>query len=168
MSKEKRFIKVYNDNVEKIYRFVYLKVDSREEAQDLTSETFLKTWRHLNQGESEIKNIQAFLFKTARNLVIDFYRQKPKREIPMEKEIITIIDDKNRGNLTQFATLGPEIEEIKKSLTEIRKDYADIVIWHYLDELSIKEISEILDKSKGAIRVMLSRALKDLREKLEK
>ena len=59
-----------------------------------------------------------------------------------------------------------EMEPVKKALQEIKDDYAEVVIWHYLDELTVPEISDILDKSEGAVRVMLSRALEKVREVL--
>jgi len=47
------------------------------------------------------------------------------------------------------------------------ENYQNIIIWHYLNDLSIKEISKINNQSEGAVRVMLSRALKELKEIIE-
>ncbi len=169
---KENFAKIYNDYIDKIYRFIFLKVNSQEEAQDLTSETFLKVWRQFDNPQptsQSIENIQAFLYKTAGNLVIDFYRQKPKREIPLENSKIEFIEQKSANQFSpSFAIqeVSPEMEEIQKGLKNIKKGYSDVIILRYLNDLSVPEISQILDKSQGAVRVMLSRALKDLKNNL--
>lgn len=170
-SKRKIFSKIYDKYVDKIYRFVFLKVSSQEIAQDLTSETFLRGWRafekSINQKigtKSQIKNPQAFLYKIARNLVIDYYRERDRASIVSieDKEII------DPGlNSEEKAFLDSDLRLISQSLAELKDDYQDIIIWHYVDGLSFREIAKILTKSEGSIRVMTHRALKDLREKIE-
>ena len=84
--KRKIFSKIYDKYVERIYRFVFLKVSSREVAEDLTAETFLKAWEvyrkpQFSNPASQIENPQAFLYKIAKNLIIDHYRQKSRFKI---------------------------------------------------------------------------------------
>ncbi|PIU15604.1 RNA polymerase subunit sigma-70, partial [bacterium (Candidatus Gribaldobacteria) CG08_land_8_20_14_0_20_39_15] len=67
----KKFSKIYDQYINKIYRFIFLKVNSQEIAQDLTSETFLRGWESFKEKNEEIENIQAFLYRIARNLVTD-------------------------------------------------------------------------------------------------
>ena len=62
--------------------------------------------------------------------------------------------------------MDSDIEEVVEALKNIHDDYADLVIWHYLEDLSLPEISQINGKSEGANRVGLHRALKALREEL--
>lgn len=57
------FTKVYDLYVERIYRFIFFKVANPEDAQDLTSEVFLKTWQYINDGK-EVKNLNAFFIKS--------------------------------------------------------------------------------------------------------
>ena len=73
MEKEQRkFSKLYDAYVESIYRFIYIKVNSQEIAQDLTSEVFLKVWK--SYQKQDFRNPRAFLYTTARHTVIDYYR----------------------------------------------------------------------------------------------
>ena len=191
----KDFSKIYDKYINKIYRFVFLKVNSQEIAEDITSEVFLKAWKAFNDREplsskfllsqvsqgkncknrnngvqKQIKNPQAFLYQIARNLVIDYYRRKDKKTTVsidfQEQEYNKKIEDK-QNDLEGIVFLSLEIEQIKNGLSDIRQDYQDIIIWRYLDDLSVKEIAEIFNKSEQAIRVMLYRALKDLREQLK-
>ena len=69
------FGRIFDFYQEKIYRFVYLKVATGEDAEDITAETFLKAWQYIKEGK-KVQSLQAFLYQVARNLVVDFYRKK--------------------------------------------------------------------------------------------
>lgn len=159
----KQFSKIYDQYVDKIYRFIFLKVNSQETAEDLTSEVFMRGWNVFRQGE-DIKNIQAFLYKVARNLVIDCYREKARIRT-VSAESVLIADP--QINLEEEVKIGSDLEQVKFALSNINQDYQEVIVWRYLDQLSTSEIAKILDKSEGAVRVMLHRALKELRENME-
>jgi len=155
----KSFSKIYDKYINKIYRFVFLKVNSQEIAQDLTSETFLRGWESFKNGQT-IENPQAFLYKIARNLVIDHYREKGRRQI-VSADFTPIIDP--RTTLEEKIALNSDIEQVKVVLAGLKDDYQNIIIWRYLDDLPISDIAKMLDKSEEATRMLLSRALKSLR-----
>ena len=159
----KTFSKIYDRYIDKIYRFIFLKVSSQEIAQDLTSETFLKGWESFKNG-TKIENPQAYLYKTARNLVIDFYREKGKVQIVSADN--PLIPDP-APNLEEKAMLSSDLDQIRQALTELNDDYQNVIIWYYLDDLSISEISQMLGRTDDATRVLLHRALKTLKEKLK-
>ncbi len=161
--KKKLFSKIYDKYIKKIYRFVFFKVNSQEIAEDLTSETFSRTWASFKEKSEEIENIQAFLYKTARNLVTDYYRQKG-RSVVISANNPSVVDP--RQNLEERSLLNSDIEHIKKSLFTLKEDYQDVILWYYLDDLPISEISELLGRTKEATRVLLHRALKALRNQI--
>lgn len=157
------FSGIYDQYIEKIYRFIFLKVSSQAIAEDLTSETFLKGWEAFqNQSENEhkIENIQAFLYQIARNLVTDFYREKGKNQI-VSAENMRIIDPK--ANLEEKVEFNSDLEQIKAHLADLKEDYQEVIVLHYINDLSIKEIAKTIDKPEGTIRVMIHRGLKELR-----
>lgn len=158
------FIKLYDEHVAAIYRYVFLRVNSKEMAQDLTSEVFLKAWSFATANSQKIENPKAFFYRIARNLVIDFYRSKSKTEISLEEVRIQILDTDN--NPAEKISLSLEMASIQQAMSQIKDDYRDVIIWHYLDELTIPEIAGILGKTENATRVMLSRGLRQIREKV--
>src|SRR3972149_8302653 len=85
----------YNELVNQIFRFIYLKTSSKEIAEDLTQDCFLSTVKYLK--DKEVRNIKAFLFRTARNKVIDYYRIKNRiiysDELVLANEKISSRDD---------------------------------------------------------------------------
>lgn len=165
-NKHKEFSKIYDKHIDKIYRFVYLKVSSQEIAQDICSETFLRCWKRYRSTENIIENPQAFLYRIARNLIIDHYRQKGKVQIIPPEAISVPIIDPNQ-NIEEKAMLASDIDNIKIVLTKLNDNYQNVLIWRYVDDLSILEIANLLNKTEEAIRVLLYRALKSLREKLQ-
>jgi len=160
----KEFSKIYDKHIEKIFRFIYLKVSSKEIAQDLCSETFLKGWQAFKSQKEEIENIQAFLYRIARNLVIDHYRKKGRTHI-VSAEFIPIIDPKQ--GLEEKMAINSDIEQVKVALVNLKENYQNVIIWRYLDDLPIPEIAKIMDKSEEAARVMLHRALKALKNEFK-
>lgn len=158
----KTFSKIYDQNIDKIYRFVFLKVNSQEIAQDLTSETFLRGWEAFQKSQ-KIENPRAFLYKIARNLVIDHYREKGRVQV-VSAEDTKIIDP--HVDLEGKAALMSDVAQVKEVLAELKDDYQNAIIWRYLDDLPIPEIANLLGRTEPATRVLLSRALKALREEL--
>lgn len=161
---QEKFSQIYDQYIEKIYRFVFFKVNSQEIAEDLTSEVFTRSWETFKNGQ-KIENPQAFLYQVARNLIVDFYREKGKSRV-ISVESISINDP--RIDLEEKALLSSDIEEVKQALVNLKDDYQDVIIWHYLDDLPIPEIAKILNKSEEATRVMLHRALKTLKNELNR
>ena len=154
---KKEFAKFYDENVEKVYRFVFLKVSSRETAEDLTSQTFLNFW----QAREGVKNLRAFLYKIARNLIIDFYRQREKAPLLSEEAIASLADEK--ADTEYKIVLASDTVEVKEALLKIKPEYSEAIILHYLDDLPISEVAKILERPEGTVRVMLHRGLEELR-----
>jgi len=157
----KIFSQVYDQYVDKIYRFIFVKVNSQEVTNDLCSETFLRCWETFRKDQNKIENIQAFLYKVARNLVIDHYREKGRTQI-VSADYVPIIDPKT--DLEEETQINSDFDTVKLALANLKEDYQEVIVWHYVNDLSIQEIANLTNKSEGAVRVMLHRALKNLRE----
>jgi RNA polymerase sigma-70 factor (ECF subfamily) len=157
------FSQIYDKYIDKIYRFIFLKVNSQEKAQDLCSETFLRGWRVFKENKNKIENPQAFLYRIARNLVTDHYREKGRTQIiPVDN--VPIIDPK--ADLEGKSSLDSDMSRVRLVLADIKDDYQEVIIWHYIEDLSVPEIAKIMDKSEGAVRVTLHRALGAIKEKI--
>jgi len=161
------FSKVYDLYAERIYRYIFFKVRTEEDAQDLTSEVFLKTWQYIAESNRDIKNLNALFYKIARNLVIDYYRKLSQQEVLLDQEILeqqqSLISKKDLQNVESKI----QMEKIAEKLQELKDEYRDAIILRYIEQLSIKEIAVIMEKKSGAVRVMLYRALNVLKELME-
>lgn len=159
------FGKVYDEYVNRIYRFIYFKVSSSEEAQDIASETFLRAWQYIQEGKP-VKQLSAFLYSIARNLVIDHYRRRILSLNTEDAEIAGVFSDK--GDLKNKIEISGDYSSLLAAMGKLKEEYREIVQLKYLDELSVGEIAEILGKTKGTVRVTLHRASKTLREICDK
>jgi len=165
--KKREFVKLYDRYAPRIYRFTYLKVNSPQDSEDLTSETFFKFWQNLANKDEKIDNPRALLYRIANNLVTDFYRKKSRTELildPEEDNVLAKIPDKT--DLNKRINLNSDMIKVKKALSQIKGEYQNIIIWRYLDDFSAKEISQIMEKPEGTIRVLIHRALSALKKGL--
>ncbi len=155
---------LYDMYIKQIYRFVYFKVSSHEEAEDITSEVFLKTWHYLQSGK-DVKSFSGLLYRIARTTIIDMYRAKAARpEVLMGDNEIDIGDG---GKLLGILDQGIEVDRIVKMIKKLKQEYQEVITLRYVDELELSEIGEIMGKGAVAVRVTLHRALAKLRVLLE-
>jgi len=157
-----QFGDIYDQYIDKIYRFVYLKVNSQEIAEDITSKVFLKGWEAFQKPDIKIKNPGAFLYKIANNTVIDYYREKGRTKIVSVDLSPEIVDPGT--NAHEKAVFNADINLIKSAMGRLKEDYQNVLIWHYLDDMPIAQIAKNLEKPAGTVRVMLHRGLKDLKD----
>lgn len=162
---KKEFSRIYTQYIDKIYRFIFFKVNSQQIAEDLTSETFLRGWEVFKNGNPKIENISAFLYQIARNLVADFYREKNKSQVISAEEQSYLTDP--RIDLEERAKLDSDLETVRRALSQLNEDYQNAIIWYYIDGLPIQEVAHLLGRTKEATRVLITRAIKTLRNKLE-
>lgn len=164
--KKKKFIKLYDKYANDIFRFIYFKVSNQEKAQDLASEVFLRFWKLLRIKKQDLrfKNKRALLYKIARNLVIDYYRKKSSHEMRLDDKIADILPDKS--DVHKSSEISSEIEQMLNALQNIKQEYREAVVLYYIDEMRIKEIAGILDKTENNVRVLIHRGLNALRKKL--
>jgi len=161
------FTEVYDENVADIYRFVYFKIGSEEEAKDLTSVVFLKTWNHIqNNTLEDAKTLRALLYKVARNVIIDHYRDRSKKTLSLDDErnpIDVALDNGEENRLDE----EQDLELIRKKLPLLKEEYREIIIMRFINDLTLEEIADVTKKRRGNVRVIIHRALTALKELIE-
>jgi len=160
---EQAFAQFYNTYKTKIYSFIYFKVSSKEKADDLVNDTFLKVYRYLQNDDKEVENFQALLYKTARNLVIDFYRTR-KQNVSLD----AISEIASKEDINQKVDNKLDVEKIAKAIQQLSDDYREIVILRFIDGLNFNEISHSTGKSLGSCRMLAHRGIKKIKEIIDK
>jgi RNA polymerase sigma-70 factor (ECF subfamily) len=165
---QEAFAEIYDLFVEPLYRFIYFKVNNKEEAQDLTSEVFLKAWNSAqNKGELVVKTLPAFLYRIARNTVIDHYRKK-KNDYSLDDLVESGNEPTNDQDPDQEFDANLDLATLETALHELKDEYREVIVLRYVEDLSTTEIAAILDKNKGAVRVLQYRAQEALKKILGK
>lgn len=149
-----------------IYRFVYLKISHREEAEDITHHVFLSAWQNIADYKHRGFPFSSLLYQIARNKVIDHYRTR--------KSTIDI-EDLNEAELPRHGTTLEDslhsqfqLATVKTALKQLKQDYQDIIIMRYIEELTPSEVARILKKPETTVRVLQHRAIKQLKALLSK
>ncbi len=164
------FGEIYDQYIKKIYRFIFFRVNTKEVAEDIAQDVFTSLLHYLRNKETEIKSLQAFIYQIARNKIADHY-QKIKREALAEwpENETEIADNGEEINLNKNIDDGLVLEKITEAVKEIKNHvWQEIIIMHYIEDLSVSEIAEILEKKSGTVRVILHRALQELKRQINK
>jgi RNA polymerase sigma-70 factor, ECF subfamily len=158
------YAELYDHYVEKIYRFIYLKVSHQGDAEDLTSDVFLKVWKYLTRSEGvQARHFSGLLYKIARNSVVDHYRNRAKTQEKGLEEIEMIASQQSVEKDTWNKI---DAEYLINQLASLKQEYQEIVLLRYTEGLSISEIAEIVGKKQTNVRVTLHRAMKLLKQRV--
>lgn len=163
------FENIINQYLKPVYNFIFRIVGGRGEAEDITQETFVKVWKNLNKIDPK-KNIKTWLFAIARNTAIDFLRKRKNilfSELDLSaQEDATKFEEKLRDieplpdEIFMRKELGKELENV---LLKIRPDWREIILLYYSENMTFKEISEVVNKPLNTVKSHHLRALHQIR-----
>jgi RNA polymerase sigma-70 factor (ECF subfamily) len=159
------FEKIYEDLSDAIFRFCLFRVSDREQALDITQETFLRLWQSFSL-KKKIFNERAFLFTVAHRLIIDWYRKK--KSISLDSLLYT--EDAERYDPPDETTVGTlelkaEGRYLLDKINELSPSYRHSIYLRFVEGLSPREIGSVLGISSNAASVRLRRGILELRKK---
>lgn len=163
---EQSFATAYDEYADAIFRHCYFRVFDRERGKELMQEAFMKTWLYIADG-NEIESVQAFLYRTANNLIVDEIRKRKRRQEvsfeDMQEEGFDIGSDEDAKAMKRKI----DEQQILSVLNQVDPTYRDVLIMRYIDELQPAEIAEALGESANAVSVRINRGMKQLRSLLK-
>ncbi len=155
---------LYNKYLPQIYRFIFLKVSNKTEAEDLAHEVFLNAWQSLPKYKDQGFPFSSWLYQIARNRTIDYFRtKKPVASLDAFAEEKIELVSTNDINIDDFLQVGL----IKSAIHELKEEHQNVLIMRFVEDMSPIQIAEILGKSEGAVRLIQHRAIIELRELLK-
>ncbi len=163
------YARIYDRYVAALYRFAFLKLPSREAAEDVVSETFLRGWQYMQKGQ-DVANVRALLYRIARNLIVDTYRKSDRTDQPLwvvtpegtqtSTDSATELSDRSRGQAIMEARA--DLALVLERIARLKEDYQDVLTLRLIDGLNFGDIASILEKTPGNVRVIYHRAMKAL------
>ncbi len=158
----KAFQEIHNTFYKRIFRYCLFNGQSEDGAKDLCQEVFIRAWKSLPTFSLENGGtMQAFLFRIARNLLIDLSRKKKEYALKDYVEIET-----NEDFIEDLAR-EQKVKNLKGALSELAEKDRQIVILRYFEELSTSDVARVIKMKEGALRVRIHRVLKKLKDILE-
>ena len=159
---------LYDRYVAQVYGYIYRQTSDEVLAQDVTAVTFEKALRHIQRFRWQGKSVVAWLYRIARNELIQQQRRK-KFIAPWQKgQLETAKALKTNGRGPETAVQNKEqTHELLAALDTLTKKDREILILRFFEELSSPEVAEILGCSAANVYVRLHRALRRLRQQME-
>jgi RNA polymerase sigma-70 factor (ECF subfamily) len=155
----------------KIYQHCYRMLGNRQEAEDIAQEAFIRAYVNIDSFDANRK-FSTWLYRIATNLTIDRIRKR-KPDYYLDAEI------KGTEGLNMYSQLpdkqrlpGEEVENMElqhyilQQISDLPPKYRSIIILRYLEDFSLKEISDILDIPLGTVKTRIHRGREALRKKL--
>jgi RNA polymerase sigma-70 factor, ECF subfamily len=151
---------LYDHYQPSVYRFLFYRTRSSPLAEDLTSETFFRALRSMNNFRWQGKDFGAWLMTIARNLATDHFKAGRTR-LEMSTEDMGLHDDATEG--PESAVLaGLTNEVLLRALTELPPEQRDCLVMRFLQGMSIAETAAVLGRSDGAVKQLQLRGVRNL------
>jgi RNA polymerase sigma-70 factor (ECF subfamily) len=161
------FAQLYDRYLDTIYRYVYYRVGSRQLAEDLTSETFLRALRSMGTFTWQGRDFGAWLVTIARNLVADHFKSSRFRlEITIADMVSTESSTESaespEGVVLRSLTNAALLAAVKRLIPQQQ----ECLVLRFLQGLSVAETAKVMGKNEGAIKTLQYRAVRTLAQLL--
>lgn len=156
---------LYRRYLDRVYSYAFYQLGDHHDAEDATARTFLAALRAIGTFRDEGASFRAWLFRIARNTVANAHRSRARRRTePIEAMLADPpAPDADPAGLSLRAD---DARRVRAALAQLPDERRQVVLLRFADDLSAREIGQVLDRSEGAVRVLLHRALRDLAERL--
>jgi RNA polymerase sigma-70 factor (ECF subfamily) len=155
------FSKLFEEYQDAIFRFVLFRVSSRSVALDITQDTFVRLWGHIAKG-GNIDHEQAFVYRIAKNAVIDYYKKSKSSSL----------DDLLEGGYEPETNMhvdeilkNDDIKMVQGLLEELDEESKQIIFLRYTEEKPIDEIAIQFNKTANAMTVRIHRIIQKLKSR---
>ena len=154
---------IYEENFDKIYRYIVLKIGERTEAEDMTQQVFLNAIKSISSYKYQKGTpFSAWLYRIAHNQVVDYLRKKSKRAtVPLEESLAS-----GGSDPSSEVERSLEIERLVACTKQLTKAQQEVISLRFVGELSIAQVAKIMGKSEGAIKALQHSAIVSLRKVL--
>ncbi|MDF2843569.1 MAG: putative sigma factor [Herbinix sp.] len=158
-AQDKEYIElICKEHWKELYRFIYYKVQNREEAEDFTQETFAKAIAYSRKNNIKIKNYNSYLKTIAINLLRDQWRSNARKG---QSFALDEVDD-NQLATEDFTSNLAEREELKLALSQLTNEQQIVINLRIIKGCSLAETAKQMKKREGTVRVLQYRAIKAL------
>lgn len=156
------FGELYERYVGRIYSYIYHRTSSQVDAEDLTERVFVQALTHLSGYTYRGLPFSVWLFRIAHNVVANWYRDRQRNKtLPIEETLAEEADATDRLERVEDAA------QLRKLIARLPQDRQQLLLLKFSQELSHAEIGKIMGRSEGAVKALLHRTLKAMREDLQ-
>ncbi|MBN1666246.1 MAG: sigma-70 family RNA polymerase sigma factor [Anaerolineales bacterium] len=156
---------LYDRYAAELYRFLYAHCHNQLDAEDMNAEVFLRAWDDLPRYRERGHPFSAYLYRIARNLLVDYYRRSGRQVewAQVSPETLAV-----QPNPDHHLEAERQSQRLLQAMQALKPDYRSVLILRFINQLSPAEAARVMERSQGALRVLQHRALKALREELDR
>ena len=150
----------------RVYRYAVGKLRNQQDAEDIASETFARALRSLDRFKWKGAGFEAWLFRIASNLVVDFYRRSGREEVTQEMAARQILAEELTPE--DLVITGDNAAAIIDLIDELPEDQREVVLLRFAGGLDTKAVARVTKRNANAVRQLQFRALTNLRKRVKK
>jgi RNA polymerase sigma-70 factor (ECF subfamily) len=163
------FSVLYVEHVEKVYRYIYMRVGQVAEAEDLTQEVFLHALKAIASYHERGGLFVSWLLRIAHNLIIDHYRKQKGRQVISLSEAIEGTGTIAIGTDPALTTeQHMELMELKQTVDKLPPRERGVIALRFGAELSVSETARVIGKAEGTVKKLQHEAVVKLRKLMNK
>jgi RNA polymerase sigma-70 factor (ECF subfamily) len=156
------FAQLYEENFDKIYRYIVLKIGNQIEAEDMTQQVFLNALKSISSFKWRGVPFSGWLFRIARNQVVDYLRKKAKRATTPLEDSLPSSDSRPE----QVVERSLDIEWLLLATKKLTPAQREVISLRFASELPIAQVAKVMGKSPGAVKALQHSAIVALRRAL--
>ena len=159
------FTELYRTHLRDVYSYSYYRVGNHHDAEDLTEQTFLQAYRHFEraQRESNGRPLRPWLIRIAHNLAANYYRDRSRRPQTQLEDASIVSAPHGTEDLAEGRQ---ELKDVLEGVAKLPEDRREALIMRFALGMENREIARALDRSEGATKVLLHRAIRQLEQGL--
>ncbi len=157
------FDKIYKELWQKVFRFIYYKVQNNEEAEELTQDVFQRVLPQVKEGNINENKIKAYVFTAARNIVYDTWRKRGR-----DLKVVHLDEMREKGFELEYKNRVVEDNiVVNEAMDKLQDHEKEVLILRIIKGYTISEVSEITKRPEGTVKSLQFRALQKLRDILD-
>ncbi len=153
------FGKLYDRYLDSVFRYVYFRVGSRQLAEDLTQEAFLRAWRRITSFTWQGRDLGAWLVTIARNLVADHFKSGRYR---LEITTCDVSDVSEHVTPETLALDGLTHRALYEAIKCLSSEQEECIVLRFLQEFSVAQTAQVMGRNEGAVKALQYRAIRSL------
>jgi len=157
---------IYEENFDKIYRYIVLKIGDRTEAEDMTQQVFLSAFKSISSYKYRKGTpFSSWLYRIAHNQIVDYLRKKSKRAtVPLNESLASSTSGNSNPPLAVERNL--DVERLVSATKRLTKAQREVISLRFAGELPVAQVAKVMGKSEGAIKALQHSAIVSLRKLL--
>jgi RNA polymerase sigma-70 factor, ECF subfamily len=162
---DRDFTELYRAHLRDVYSYAYYRIGNHHDAEDLTEQTFLQAYRHFERAQREANGrpLRPWLIRIAHNLAANYYRDRSRRPVTQLDDAAVLTAPRGTEEMVEGRE---EVKEVLEGVSKLPDDRREALIMRFALGMDNREIARAMDRSEGATKVLIHRAIKQLEQGL--